>query len=695
MRSSWQHGDARVAAGQAPDRVARLGTDVARTLVPRATLALLVILGLSGATHAGIQISSGRGLIVIAIGVDTGPVPSKFAAKDAAAFAAVLGDLHPRKVDGQASAAYRQLFDAVSAKTLAEPDRKSVLAAFQEVVAKASAEDTFVFFFAGPGAWVEGQGEQPAGYHLGLAGGPRRDEVVWDLVKQDLREFGVPLSSLFAILRQVPCQSKLIVLDCGVESGKAIDELVSFEQRGESSLGKSVALWGLAGDSIEIERAGHGLLTCVLLEGLGGAADRALGPRHQDGTVTARELEAFCYGRLPAGVDETRNEQWILSSHPRTYFRGPDFALHLLPDDPALRGSDAGERGGPKIEVVSPATQRGLDLETPRKTLRLEFRVTDPLGVHDAYTGIKRGEQLVRQDAELGADGLWRAEVPLAFGENALVVGATNLSLNATQLTFKVVRSAAGPVLERTGRSGRDHALLIAIDDYEHWTPLKSPIRDAKALDQVLRETYGFSVEMLPNPTKRELLTKIREYVTRDFGDEDQLLVFFAGHGQLDPLTDIGYLVAKDSARGDQLGESYISHLEFVKIMDRIRCPHTLVMLDSCFGGAAFEAAIQKPRGDGDFRADLPEPELIAKKLSHRSRKLVTSGGKEYVWDGGTDGHSPFATRLLEALRSREAKRSVLTLTEAVTYLERAKPGPIWGGIGGDEPGSDFLFIPK
>lgn len=669
------------AVGRTQDRDARLARDVSRTLA-----LVLLTLGLTRATHAGISVAGGRDLFVIAIGVDTGPVPSKFAVEDAKAFAKTLSDQHVR--------GNSQLFDDVSAKILAEPDRKSVLAAFQEVVAKATAEDTFVFFFAGPGAWVEGKEEQPASYHLGLAGGPRRDEVVWDLVKQDLREFGVPLSSLFAILRQVPCQSKLIVLDCGVESGKAIDELVSFEQRGENSLGKSVALWGLAGDSIEIERAGHGLLTYVLLDGLGGAADHALGPRHQDGTVTARELEAFCYGRLPAGVDETRNEQAILSSHPRTYFRGPDFALHLLPDDPALRGA-GGDREGPKIEVVSPAAQRGLDLETPRKTLHLEFRVTDPLGVHDAYAGIQRGEQLVRQDAELGEGGLWRAEVPLAVGENALVVGASNLSLNATQLTFKVVRSAAGPVLERTGRSGRDHALLIAIDDYEHWTPLKSPIRDAKALDQVLRETYGFSVELLPNPTKRELLTKIREYVTRDFGDEDQLLVFFAGHGQLDPLTDIGYLVAKDSARGDQLGETYISHMEFVKIVDRIRCPHTLVMLDSCFGGAAFEAAIQKPRGDGDFRADLPELELIANKLAHRSRKLVTSGGKEYVWDGGTAGHSPFAARLLEALRTREAKRSVLTLTEAVTYLERAKPGPIWGGLEGDEPGSDFLFIPK
>ena len=77
----------------------------------------------------------------------------------------------------------------------------------------------------------------------------------------------------------------------------------------------------------------------------------------------------------------------------------------------------------------------------------------------------------------------------------------------------------------------------------------------------------------------------------------------------------------------------------------------------------------------------------------YKSRKYLTSGGKEYVSDGIKGQHSPFASKLLEALRSNGGEDGILTMTEVYNYMEKTSPTPHYGTFGDDEPGSDFLFI--
>jgi len=117
-------------------------------------------------------------------------------------------------------------------------------------------------------------------------------------------------------------------------------------------------------------------------------------------------------------------------------------------------------------------------------------------------------------------------------------------------------------------------------------------------------------------------------------------------------------------------------------------------VLDVCFGGT-FDPLIAAVRDRGGSYAGIDDATFIARKMRYRTRRYVTSGGKEYVSDGVPGRHSPFARKLLEALRSGGGEDGILTLNEIHKYLERVAPEPRGGEFGSNEPGSDFLFISK
>ena len=78
-----------------------------------------------------------------------------------------------------------------------------------------------------------------------------------------------------------------------------------------------------------------------------------------------------------------------------------------------------------------------------------------------------------------------------------------------------------------------------------------------------------------------------------------------------------------------------------------------------------------------------------------KTRKYITSGGKDYVSDGIQGHHSPFVRKILEALRSYGGSDGILTLSELLARLEGIEPEPRSSEFGDNEPGSSFLFIAK
>jgi hypothetical protein len=238
----------------------------------------------------------------------------------------------------------------------------------------------------------------------------------------------------------------------------------------------------------------------------------------------------------------------------------------------------------------------------------------------------------------------------------------------------------------------KDYALLFATDKYDNWTDLVNPVDDAYSIAKILQEKYGFETEVVENPNLDDVFIKLGEYAQRKFKPQDQLLIFFAGHGYFDENFGEGFVVAKNSLQNDKAKTTYISHNRLRGVVSNIPNEHIFLAMDVCFGGT-FDPVIAKARG-----IELDEAtnsEFLVRKLSRRTRKYLTSGGKEYVSDGVPGKHSPFALRILQALSEGGGGDHILTLSELKTYVEKLKTEPRLGSFGDDKPDSDFVFVAK
>lgn len=366
-----------------------------------------------------------------------------------------------------------------------------------------------------------------------------------------------------------------------------------------------------------------------------------------------------------------------------------------------LQSSASLDRTPPEIQIITPSmANRGFVVVEEREKIEIVGQVSDESGV---------SKVLVNGNiARLEANGRFRGDVVLEDYETYITLRATDKRGNTSEQTFVVRKnngqqtaSYASQTRQTNGQQaatretipqlGRHRALLFAVNQYDSWTQLINPVYDAHAIARNLEEIYGFEVEIVENPTREQIALTLRRYASQQYSNKDQLLVFFAGHGIYDEIYREGFLVAKDSKIRDESRSSYYSYSELRSVLSRIHCDHVLLVLDACFSGT-FDQLVAMRGLDPEDRSKW---DFINQKMQYRTRRYITSAGKEYVPDGRPGQHSPFARAFLEALRSEGGQDGVLTINEVMSYMSTAKPQPLTGEFDGNEPGSDFLFIAR
>jgi uncharacterized caspase-like protein len=298
----------------------------------------------------------------------------------------------------------------------------------------------------------------------------------------------------------------------------------------------------------------------------------------------------------------------------------------------------------------------------------------------------------------------WTSKSRNAHGRNPPLNQAVAVSLAPRAATQQEPQKRPTEVMGRTdsavsraprARTGKDYALLIATNTYDEWSGLTNPVPDAEAIEDELKNYYGFETELITNPTKAGIIAALKKYKNQTkFADDDQLFIFFAGHGTFVDDFREGYLISKNSLKNDPDASTYLSHSQLRNVIDQIPCRHIFLVIDACFGGTFDEKIARRGDGEKDY-AEATNLEFIDRKMRFQTRQFLTSGGKEYVPDGRPGQHSPFARRFLEALRSYGGNDGILTIARILSYIERVTPEPRRGEWGGNEPGSDFLFITK
>jgi hypothetical protein len=239
-----------------------------------------------------------------------------------------------------------------------------------------------------------------------------------------------------------------------------------------------------------------------------------------------------------------------------------------------------------------------------------------------------------------------------------------------------------------------DYAILFVTNDYDNWPDLINPVNDGRMIAEELKKTFGFKVETVESGSQSDILKKLREYAEKKYKPLDQVFIFFAGHGQYDQTFGEGFVVTKESLANDEAKTTYLSHNRLRSIVNNIPCDHIFLTMDVCFGGT-FDNAVAHRGMEDDVYREASQGEMVTRKLTYKTRRYLTSGGKEYVPDGRPGMNSPFARKFLDAMRSKGGKDGILTLGEINTFVENLKPQPRSGEFGDNAAGSDFIFIAK
>lgn len=212
----------------------------------------------------------------------------------------------------------------------------------------------------------------------------------------------------------------------------------------------------------------------------------------------------------------------------------------------------------------------------------------------------------------------------------------------------------------KSGKLGAYKALVIGINDYKDpkITDLKTAVNDAKEMGSLLKTKYGFSIDLLLDhqATKAAIVKKLRK-LAASANPNESILIYYAGHGDLDRVLNGGWWIPWDARGGEPT--TYLDNTLVQKVLSAIKARHVLLVSDSCYSGALFGQVRSLPQViDDRFYLSL---------YNEKSRWGMTSGNKTPVSDAGSEGHSVFAYQLLKALRKNE--KPYITTQEVYTQI--------------------------
>ena len=252
---------------------------------------------------------------------------------------------------------------------------------------------------------------------------------------------------------------------------------------------------------------------------------------------------------------------------------------------------------------------------------------------------------------------------------------------NPVRVTFRPKSLLADA---ESSKTRRNYALLIGVQEYQDpaIVSLSEPLKDAKQLKEILIDKYTFDsadVTILTNPTFEELNVAFDDLSHR-ITPNDNLVIFYAGHGYFDEKTNIGYWLPSDAQEKNRA--KWFRNSALVENIGAINSKHTLLIADACFSGGIFKT-----------RSALNNASIdIANMMKRASRKAMTSGSLTTVPD-----KSVFMRYLIKTLGENENKYLPSEeLFDVVRTAMRNNAGtkPLYGEIqnAGDEGGDFALF---
>lgn len=354
----------------------------------------------------------------------------------------------------------------------------------------------------------------------------------------------------------------------------------------------------------------------------------------------------------------------------------------------------------PRIQLIEPPSMMSslrLRGNNPAVVKALPGPIT-VAGRVSSSLGIERVE-VNGQKQTLDTNGLFSTTLTLSNESLPVAISAFDVSGNRSLTEFLFSAKAAAELDAPAGKtSSSRYALVIANQNYtKGYEKLSTPYADGRAIRSLLESRYGFQVSLLQDATRRDVLLALNNLRLR-VGAGDQILVYYAGHGEMDGVTQRGYWIPVDGERGSV--SNWISVVDITDQLNAMPARQVMVVADSCYSGTMTRSAV--PAIDQQLAEDA-QRNAIAQLGNQRSRVVMTSGGLEPVIDGGGGRNSLFARSFIDVLTHintpTEAQQVHTALSARFLYLSRRlnlQQRPEYGPLrfAGHESG-DFIFVPR
>ncbi|MEA2490453.1 MAG: uncharacterized protein QOH21_2245 [Acidobacteriota bacterium] len=293
-----------------------------------------------------------------------------------------------------------------------------------------------------------------------------------------------------------------------------------------------------------------------------------------------------------------------------------------------------------------------------------------------------------------------QSELRQQLDEQTRKAGAQQQQLASLQEQLRssaAAAAAAKPLLPAAPRGslGRFFAVVIGNGQYEHLPAVSSAEHDARAMAAVLRDAYGFEVTLLLNAKRATILATLYE-MSKNLAENDNLVLFYAGHGRRDLRNRRGWWLPVDADTDPDMRRNWVPNQEVSDRLALIPARHILVLADASYVGDITRGA---PQAEPQKMTDAEWKQYVD-TTKRRKARLALSSGADGPLPPGADG-SRFTSSLVTVLQHQKGifpaariHRELVNALATGTQVSSAVPtfAPLQSAF---HDGVDFLFQRK
>jgi uncharacterized caspase-like protein len=513
--------------------------------------------------------------------------------------------------------------------------RQNILKSLYDINNKAQDNDRILIYFSGHGETMD----LPAGGQIGYL-------IPVDGEIEDLYLSSIDMSELRKISNMTEAKHLLYLVDACYGGLMAmryqkldVNSIPNYIEKITQNKSRQIITAGGRGEqTIEKSEWGHSAFTLNLNRGLKyGNADM-----NADGYITANELGMFLSEKVTIDSEYQQTPQFG-----RMTSQEGEFVFIKNDKDKAdfiyARDKHIMNQASIQIEEILYNESKGKLYDVISGSLDSVMQTSN----HNSILSNLNKEQLITL-------------LELSYQQK------NNLSANSTEKEL---------LKEKGAFYDNSYAVIIGINEYTKSKPLKYAINDAKAINELLINKFGFkneNIRLLLNAKatyssiRRELFA-----VSKLAKPNDRILVYFAGHGQTITTNSnmkIGYLIPVNG----NIKEPTLTGIPMDDIFRICQSDskHMLFLMDACYSGLMAE-------GTRGIEISKDKKDYISTVANLSARQIITAGsGEEEALEGDEWQHSAFTLNLIKALDNWEAdgydEDGYITASELGEYLKKA-----------------------